>query len=504
MNQFQGLEQSILRVRIAQENWRQTPLKERAKRISRFAACLVEHRKELANAILYPNRTSYLETITSELLPLAETAKWLGSNAGSILKPRRTSRLKTPMWLGSIKTRIERVPRGVILILGTWNYPIYLTGSQMLHALIAGNGLVIKPAPGCEAVTSKLAEMCILCGIPSELILVIDSSVESGKSAMEIGVDHVIMTGSSRSGRRVLEQSIGNLSSATLELSGCDSVLVLPSADLERLTKLLRFGLRINGGATCIAPRRIFVLESMFEKFTELLKQKLLQPQSPRWSTWVSPSTYEQLQPMINEALNQGASLLLDWQCDQQNPPNLPTENPASNWIATGQIVVCDVTPDMQLYGLDIFAPLMTILRVKDIDQAIEYNNRCKYGLCVSLFGQENQAESLAPRLSAGSVLVNDLVVPTADPRLPFGGRGESGFGVTRGAEGLLEMTVPQVITIRRGKWLPHSDLPHPQDEQLLDGLLQFQHGGGWTLRISGLKRLLASIRRSTNEKNAQ
>jgi aldehyde dehydrogenase (NAD+) len=105
----------------------------------------------------------------------------------------------------------------------------------------------------------------------------------------------------------------------------------------------------------------------------------------------------------------------------------------------------------------------------------------------------------MAPEIRAGSVLINDFIVPTADPRLPFGGRGESGYGVTRGPEGLLEMTVPQVISVKRGKWLPHSDLPHAKDEQLLDGLLQFQHGGGWALRINGLKKLLASIRRNSN-----
>lgn len=499
MNQIEGIQQSISIARIAQHDWRQLPLKKRAKRISRFAACVVQHRQEIAQAIEYPNRTSYLETITAELLPLAETAKWLGANARSILRTRKTSKLKTPMWLGSLISRVQREPRGVVLILGTWNYPIFLTGSQILHAIVAGNGVIIKPAPGCEAVTWKLAQMCYECGIPKDLIQVIDSSIEAGKCAMETGVDHVVMTGSSRSGRHVLEQSISQLSSATLELSGCDSVLVLEDANLERLTKLLRFGLRLNGGATCIAPRRIFVLESMLDQFTALLKDKLTESHAGPWCTSISRPTYEQLKPAVDDALKRGASLMLDWKCDDSRRESVDSGTRGSDWIATGQVVLNQVTPEMLICGIDIFAPLMTILPVKDIDQAIELNNRCKYGLCVSIFGQENRASSLAPRLRAGSVIINDLIVPTADPRLPFGGRGESGFGVTRGDEGLLEMTVPQVITVRRGKWLPHSDLPHPQDEQLLDGLLQFQHGREWTLRIGGLKKLLASIRRNPN-----
>jgi aldehyde dehydrogenase (NAD+) len=150
----------------------------------------------------------------------------------------------------------------------------------------------------------------------------------------------------------------------------------------------------------------------------------------------------------------------------------------------------------MSIYGLDVFAPLLSIVPVRDIEQALEFNDSCRYGLCASIFGMESEAKRLVSRIRAGSILINDLVVPTADARLPFGGRGESGFGVTRGEEGLLEMTNPQVISFKRGKWLPHSDLPQDRDEQLLDGVLQFQYGSGWKIRMSGLQQVLRSIRR--------
>ena len=191
--------------------------------------------------------------------------------------------------------------------------------------------------------------------------------------------------------------------------------------------------------------------------------------------------------------------MLTDWHCDPQVHRTLSYPTGQSNWLATGQIVLSGVTPNMDLYGLDVFAPLLTVVPVRDIDQAIEYNRQCRYGLCASVFGSESHAAMLAPRIQAGSILLNDFVVPTADPRLPFGGRGESGYGVTRGEEGLLEMTIPQVISTKRGKWLPHSDLPHPKDEQLLDGLLQFRHGKDWKLRLDGLKQIFGAIRRTPN-----
>ncbi|MCY3004936.1 MAG: aldehyde dehydrogenase family protein [Planctomycetota bacterium] len=486
---------AISQARLAQQSWRSVRVRERAERIARFAGLVVEHRRELSAGVLYPTRGGYLETITAELLPLAQTAQWLGSDADRVLRTRRTSWWSRPMWLGSLRSRVERVPRGLVLILGTWNYPIYLTGSQLLHALVAGNGVLIKPAEGCQQVTRKLAELCVECGVPSDLVQVLDSSLEAGKQAMAFGVDHVVMTGSSGSGRRVLEQAIGHLSSATLELSGCDSVFVLPSADLDRVADLLRFGVRLNGGATCIAPRRVFVLESMLDRFIRKLKQRLDPPGALPWSTWLSASSLGQLEPLVQEAIAQGASMAIPWRQGVRRPQIPDPDGVPKEWVSTGPIVLQGVRPGMSIYGLDIFAPLLSIVPVRDIEQAIAFNDSCRYGLCASIFGLESEAEQLVSRIRAGSILVNDMVVPTADARLPFGGRGESGYGVTRGEEGLLEMTNSQVISFKRGKWLPHSDLPQEGDEQLLDGLLQFQYGRGWKIRMSGLQQVLRSIR---------
>lgn len=242
--------------------------------------------------------------------------------------------------------------------------------------------------------------------------------------------------------------------------------------------------------------------ESMLGSFIRMLKEELSQPQAEPWSTWITSASYEQLKPLVQTALSQGARMLVDWQCNPEIGKTLDYPQPQTRWIPSGPVVLENVTPQMDLYGLDVFAPLMTIVAVRDIEQAIEYNDRCRYGLCVSIFGKHQQAAQLATRIRAGSVILNDLIVPTADPRLPFGGRGESGFGVTRGEEGLLEMTIPRVISSRRGKWLPHSDLPQPRDEQLLDSLLQFQHSTSWSKRMQGLKKLFASFRSNSNQKN--
>ena len=110
-------------------------------------------------------------------------------------------------------------------------------------------------------------------------------------------------------------------------------------------------------------------------------------------------STYEQLAPLVQEALHRGASMLQEWRCDPQVSQTLPYPHPQTQWLSTGPIVLGDVTPEMGIYGLDVFAPLMVIVPVRDIDQAIRYNHLCKYGLCASIFGREDQALSMAPEI---------------------------------------------------------------------------------------------------------
>ena len=286
------------------------PIKQRARILGKVAAGIVQRREVLAKSITAPMRTSYFETITAELLPLAETAKWLSRTMARVLRTRHTSVWQTPMWLGSLRSEVRRDALGTVLIIGTWNYPIFLTGSQLLHALAAGNGVVIKPAPGCEAVTAELVEIVVASGVPRELVLVLDSRIESAKLAIEVGVDHIVMTGSSTSGRKVLEQAASKLVPATMELSGCDAVFVLPDADLDRVADLLRFGLMLNGGATCIAPRRVFVPESLREALEGKLRARLAAPGCAGWKAPCSVSTIESLRRAVSDAVAKGATFL--------------------------------------------------------------------------------------------------------------------------------------------------------------------------------------------------
>ncbi len=473
----------------AQLRWSQLTIRSRANAIGQFASMIVDQRRDLHRLLDLPMRSDYRETLTSELLPLADAARWLSRRSPRVLATRYLDGGGSPLWLGRLRSVVHRVPHGLVLIIGTWNYPIFLTGVQLLHAVVAGNAVAIKPAPGCEAVVRRLVQLLVECGVPQSLIVVLDSSIDAGKAAMQAGVDHVVITGSSRSGRAVLSQAIPSMTSATLELSGNDAVYVLPGADLHRVCDLLRFGMRLNGGATCMAPRRVFIPHKVSEVFYRLLTERLSEPEQLAWRTPISAATYRRLRDGVADALSRGARIF-----SGESRQLRSISGPEPEWVSTGHLVLTDVQTDMQLYREEIFAPLVLIIPVESWAEALKADSQSPYALAASIFGPQEEALRLAPFISAGTITINDLIVPTADPRLPFGGRGESGYGVTRGNEGLLSMTTPKVVSTRLGSWLPHTALPKVGDEQLLDGVLQFVHGKGWRRRVTGLRQIAQAI----------
>ncbi len=477
----------------AQLAWRHLPLKERLAKLGAIRGLLVSERFEIADAFAPPNRDGYRETLTAEILPLADSLRWLVRRGRAVLKPRYTSSRHTPIWLGRLRSTVHRVPYGLVLILGASNYPLLLTGVQLTQALAAGNAVAIKPAPGTERVTRKLVQLAIKAGIPEELIVVLDSSVEAATQAIDAGVDKVVLTGSSRTGRVVLKQLSDSLTPATLELSGCDAVYVLPGADMHRVCEVVLFGQKLNGSATCIAPRRIFVPRKSSEVFHRLLSDRLQMEQHSQWSTRLPASVYKRLWDGVREAESQGAKIFESDRRGRLSPlQELPSdEPPESRWASMGHLFLTDATPQMSLCSADIFAPVSLIVPVDDWTDALEADSYSPYALGASIYGPLEDALRLSQYISAGSVTINDTIVPTADPQLPFGGRGESGFGTTRGDEGLLEMTVPKVVSIRKGSWLPHTDAPSKADEHLIDGILQLSHADSWRGKWVGFQQLI-------------
>ena len=166
------------------------------------------------------------------MLPLAAACRFVERNLARVLAPRRRRRSDRPAWLAGIDAEVRRDPWGVVLVLGAWNYPLFLPGVQSMQALAAGNAVLLKTASGAEKCAAALVALFVEAGAPSGLISVLDASEEAGRAAIECGVDHIVLTGATATGRAVLQAAAAATIPCTLELSGCDAAFVLPGADL--------------------------------------------------------------------------------------------------------------------------------------------------------------------------------------------------------------------------------------------------------------------------------
>ena len=447
---------------------------ERLHVLKRFRHALAEQTEALTAAISPELARNPADTLAAEVLPLLAACEFLERNAASVLKTRRPGRRGLPFWLAGVDSSVERVALGRVLVIGPANYPLFLPGVQVLQAIAAGNTVIWKPGRGGAAVARIFAAAMRLAGLPDGVLAVADESVEAATRAMTAGVDKVFFTGSAAAGRAVLHAAAETATPVVAELSGCDAVYVLPGADPERVTAALAFGMRLNGSATCMAPRRLMLIGQDAGSLLDLMRERfaLMDPVTP------SPATARQVRELTAEASAAGALVHGDADAPELRP-----------------ILIVNARPEMRVMQSDVFAPVLAAAQFDKPDEALAADRLCPFGLTAAVFGPEREALAFAAQLRVGTVLINDLIVPTADPRVPFGGRRGSGFGVTRGAEGLLEMTAPRTVLVRRGRSQRHLSATGQTHAEMFTGVVEMQHAAGWRKRLAGMRRMIAAAK---------
>jgi prolyl-tRNA editing enzyme YbaK/EbsC (Cys-tRNA(Pro) deacylase) len=355
---------------------------------------------------------------------------------------------------------------------------VFLNGVQIAQALTAGNAVVWKPSELAPASAAALHSLFLRAGYPAELIQMLDSRREMGRELAEANVDHIVFTGSSTTGQALAATLGHRLVSSSLELSGCDAMFVFDDADVDLAARAAWFGATANRGQTCIAVRRAFVQRAVYPAFLAALQPVAAgAPLLPQ----VLPAQVEQAERLVREAVAEGGRLL-------------GAKPQAADGAGCIPMVVADARPEMALCREATFAPVMAVLPFDHADEAVTMDRQCPYGLGASIFTHHRkQAVELAARLRAGMVAINDVIAPTAHPATPFGGVGRSGWGVTQGAEGLLELTVPQVVSARGGSFRPHYDMSAGSGVshgEMVRGILAFSHAATFRQRLAGLWRL--------------
>ncbi len=494
----------VERLRAAQPAWARRPVAERLRPVRALRRLIADECDALCEAARRDLGKAPEETIAGDLLPLADACLFLEREAGRLLRPRRVPAAQRPIWLWGQGDRVHRRPRGVVGIIGTWNYPYLLNGVPVVQALAAGNAVLWKPsevAPGCAAALDGLFRRA---GFPDDLIHRTEATREAGPALVEAAVDHVVFTGSAAVGRRVAARLGERLVSCTLELSGCDAMFVLADADAALAARAAWFGATTNRGQTCVAVRRAFVHRSVYSAFCDLLRAEA-SAAAPRCGWPWRRRCWRTAERLVRGALGRRRAVV-DRPLTGALPQGATAErngDPAAFPQAGGRggrpartRPLCREVP---------FAPVLAVLPFDSLEEVRAIaSGRCPYGLAASVFTRERRQGGGAggSLLPAGMVTVNDVV---------RGRRAHSGHAVRRprrqrlgrqrrGRRGLLEMT-----TVRRWSAIPRRLVPAAlrtgggpgsgeAGADLLRGLLESAHAPTLGRRWRGWRRLLAAL----------
>jgi aldehyde dehydrogenase (NAD+) len=471
----EGDPRSAVRLRGLSSDWSTQPIRSKLRVLRRLRDLIAANADRLADAIPSDLSRNRADTQAAEILPLLAACKFLEEDAERLLAPRQLGSHGLPFWLAGVESTVERVPLGRVLIIAPSNYPLFLPGVQALQALAAGNSVVWKPGRGGSQVASLFATLAAQAGLPSGTLRITDDSIETAVTEIQTQPDKIVFTGSSSAGKAVLHLAANLAIPVIAELSGCDAVIALPSADPARLVDALCFGMRLNGSATCMAPRRLILVGTTHGPMLAELRDRFaaLEP------VFIRDSVRLQLDGLLADAETKGAAV-----------------SGSVDALSMKPLLIEYATPEMAIAQSDLFAPVLSVLSARTVSEALEVEQACPFGLTAAIFGDENEARTLIPHLRVGTVLINDLIVPTADPRVPFGGRRGSGFGITRGAEGLLEMTAVKTTLVRSNDDRKHLQPTSAAHEDLFGGVIALSHRTSAAARFAGMKRIFAAVQR--------
>ncbi len=336
-------------------------------------------------------------------------------------KPRRVS---TPLILQPGSSRVMHEPLGVALIIGAWNYPVQLSLAPLTGCIAAGNCAVIKPselAPRCAEAIARLLPRYL----DPDAFAVVEGGVPETTALLQERFDKIFFTGSSRVGRIVMAAAAQHLTPVTLELGGKSPCVVDADVDLNVAARRITYGKFINAGQTCIAPDYVLVHKAREQQLLDAIVRAIetfygADPQASRdYGRIVDARHHERLAGLI-----EGHTVVTGGQTDRNQLYIAPT-------------VLRDVPPDAPVMQEEIFGPILPVLAVEDIHEAIQFINARHKPLALYVFSNDGGTiDRVIDGTSAGGVCVNDTILHVVSPELPFGGVGESGMGKYHGWAG--------------------------------------------------------------------
>lgn len=399
------------------ERWRRLQLQA-------IATLIEAHEPEILQALADDLGKPELEGMV-EILAVRQELKLCRRQLRRWMRPRP---VPVPLAQKPGRAEVIREPLGCVLIIGPWNYPFHLTLQPLISALAAGNTAVVKPSEQAPA-TAALITRLLQRHLPSDVVQVVEGDGAVAAALIDQGFDHIFFTGGGSIGARVLAGAARHLTPVTLELGGKSPAVVLERADLAVTARRLIWGKGLNAGQTCIAPDHVLVQQSIREDLlVELARARQTfygetPLQSPDLARIINERQFQRLETLLAGARRRD-QVLIGGESDA-----------ASRRIAPTVLQVSD--DDDPLMADELFGPLLPLISVRSLEEAIERIRRQPKPLALYMFGGTSQDQTALLRgTSSGGVCFNDVVMQVGVPDLPFGGVGPSGMGLYHGEAG--------------------------------------------------------------------
>lgn len=410
----------------------------RKDRIKRAMSLLKDHAEDLCKAMSadFGNR-SVSQSMITDIAGTIGAGKHALKNMDKWARPEKRP-VQFPLGLLGAKAEIRYEPKGVIGILSPWNFPVNLAFSPLMQVLAAGNRAMIKPSEFTERTSDLMAKLVEEYFTPDE-VAVVTGGPEVAAAFSSLAFDHLVFTGSTETGRRVMQSAAANLVPVTLELGGKSPVVMGRSADFEKAGERIALGKMMNAGQICLSPDYMYVPEDKADEAVAGVSGGVanMYPtllENDDYASVVSDRHFERLQGLVEDARGKGAEVI------EVNPGNEDFSN--ANQRKMPLNILRNVNDDMKVMQEEIFGPILPVMTYKSVDQAVDYVNEHGRPLGLYYFGQDNdEQERVLSRTLSGGVTTNDVIFHVSMEDLPFGGVGPSGIGSYHAIEGFREFS---------------------------------------------------------------
>jgi len=405
---------TLARLRQTFESGKTRDIAWRRAQLAEIERMMREHEDDFATALRADLGKCRFEAVMTEMSFVESEAKYARKHLAAWMKPQK---VRTPLMAQPGRSYIQPEPKGVVLIIAPWNYPLSMVMAPLVGAVAAGNCAVMKPSEITTHTSAAIAGI-LPRYLDQDAFAVVEGGIPETTELLEQAFDHILYTGNERVARIIMTAAAKHLTPVTLELGGKSPCLIDKSADLEVAAARIAWGKFINAGQTCVAPDHVLVHREVATQFAEALAGKIREfygddpAQSPDYCRIASERHAARFQQLL-----EGQRIHTGGRVDAANRYVAPT-------------IVLDPAPDSALMQEEIFGPVLPVITVDEMHHAIKFVADRPKPLALYLFTKSKALEdAVLGRLSAGSVCINDAVIFMVSPELPFGGIGNSGMG---------------------------------------------------------------------------